>query len=193
MSRKPAKGLVPVREPTGRLSRASQSAVDAVSPSEAKRLMDAAIAGMRGPEWGTEIGRLYLAGKIDAVTFEAGKRWGRLVVAYHRALGAKPPYPRTMTFDRVDPSPEPDTESNEGKRRDGESRSIIGDMREAHAVLIGAGMMAERAVRSVCEENEVPAGIIGIDNLKRGLEWLATHWGLYSVSRKNDKTRHGNR
>ena len=178
MSRKPPKGLVPVREPTGRLSRASQAAVDAISPNEARRLRDAALIGLRAPEWATEIGRLYLEGKINHICFEAGKRWGRLVVAYHRAMGAKPPYPRSMTFDRVDPSPEPDADSPEGKRQAQNARAIIADMREAHAVLFGAGMLAERAVRNVCETNEIPVGVMGLANLRRGLEWLAEYWQL---------------
>lgn len=170
--------LVPVREPNGRLQRATAAAIGAASPAEMRRAREAALTGMRDPEWATELGRLFLADEIDGAEYEAGKRWGRLVVAYHRSIGAKPPYPKGMSFDRRDPSPEPDPDSDAGKRTAADARAIVEDMREAHAVLIGAGMLAEKAVRSICEANEVSIGIIGIDNLRRGLDWLAKHWGL---------------
>lgn len=179
------RGLLVVREPSGRLSRASMAAVDAVSPAEAARLRQAAAAGMRGPEWATEIGRLFLDGKIDAQLFEAGKRWGRLVEQYRKAIGAPKPYPRGQAFMRAEPShespdPLPDTQAGRDalerlvKARD----DIIRDMRTAHGALMGAGMLAERAVRSTCEENEVPVGTLGHIALKDGLEWLALHWGI---------------
>ena len=169
---------MPVREPSGRLSRASMEVVDAMPPGEIKRLRLAAVEGMRAPEWGTELGHLYLRGQITEHEYEAGKRWGRLVVAYHRAIGAKPGYPPAMTFYRSDPAFEPDPESEEGKKRLRYAQDIIDDMREAHAVLIGAGMLAERSVRSVCEADQAPIGIEGLETLKRGLQWVAKHWGL---------------
>lgn len=184
MGKKQPRGLTPVREPSGRLSRASAAAVDAVSPAEAKRLMVAALAGVQAQEWGTEIGRLFLAAKVDQYEFEAGKRWGRLVVAYHQSIGARPPYPKAMIFNRVDPSPEPDPDSEAGKRRTKDAKNIIADMREAHGVLIGAGKLAEHAVRSVCESNESPVGVVGLENLQKGLNWLASHWGLVPQTRK---------
>jgi hypothetical protein len=185
-----AKGLLIVREPNGRLSRSSINAVDAVSPAEAVRLRNAAIAGMRAPEWATEIGRLFLEGKVTAAEFEAGKRWGRLVGKYQRAVGAPRPWPKGQAFDRSTPSsgddePTPDTEAG---RKALEAlatarRDIIDDMRIAHAVLVGAGMLSERAVRSTCEANEVPVGAMGLGSLKEGLNWLALHWGLTQPNR----------
>ena len=178
MSKNRKQKLVPVREPNGRLQRATATAIEAASPTELRSLRDAALVGLRDPEWATELGRLFLSTEIAAPSYAAGKRWHDLVVAYHRAIGAKPPYPKAISFDRRDPSPEPDADSSAGQKRIEIERAIIEDMREAHAVLIGAGMLAERAVRAVCEENDASVGILGLDNLRRGLDWLALHWGL---------------
>jgi len=133
---------------------------------------------MADPEWGTEIGRLFLEGKIPPELFEAGKRWGRLVVAYHKAIGAKPPYPKSASFSGEGGTVEPDPDSQLGKQRAKKERAIVSDMMEAHAVLIGAGKLAEIAVRSVCESNESPVGTVGHESLVRGLSWIALHWGL---------------
>ncbi len=185
MSKTAQKGLIVIREPSGRLSRATRDGIGAVSPAEAHRLRAAALAGMRDPEWGTEVGRLFLADKIDGALFEAGKRWGRLVIRYQRAVGAPKPWPKGQDFNRTAPSlepdePLPDTEAGRKKLEELEKarRDTIDEMRDAHASLIGAGMLAERAVRSTCEANEVPVGAQGLESLKRGLEWLALHWGL---------------
>lgn len=186
MSKAKKTKLVPVREPNGRLQRASAAEVGAVSPAEQKRLRTAALAGMRDPEWATELGRLYLGHDIEPYHYEAGKRWNRLVTAYHRAIGAKPPYPKGMTFDRRDPSPEPDADSPKGKARLATDKQIIEDMREAHAVLMGAGMLAEKAVRAICEENDASVGIYGVINLRRGLDWLSAHWGLTQVAKQRN-------
>jgi hypothetical protein len=184
MGRKNRSTLVPVREPNGRLQRPTAAAIGAVSPAEARRLRDAALRGMRDAEWGTELGRLFLADEIESAEFEAGKRWGRLVAAYYQAIGAKPPHPKGMTFDRTDPSPEPDADSEPGQRRLKRDRAVIEDMREAHAVLIGAGLLAERAVRGICEASDTSPHLLGLHNLRRGLQWLARHWQLVHAPKK---------
>jgi hypothetical protein len=83
-----------------------------------------------------------------------------------------------MTFDRKPRSAEVDPESEEGEKQAATDRAIVEDMREAHAVLIAAGMRAERAVRAICEEGEVAVAVHGLDNLRNGLRWLANHWDL---------------
>jgi hypothetical protein len=171
------KKLFPIREPNGRLSRTDDIASHA--PTAIKRLRDAALRGMADAEWGTELGRLFLEGRITAEHYAAGKKWGRTVVAYHQAIGAAPPYPKAVAFgDARGRSPDPDPASHEGKRLTARDKAIIQNMQEAHAVLIGAGILAERAVRSVCESNECPVGQVGLDALQRGLYWLGDFWGL---------------
>ena len=79
MSRRKSLAL---REPNGR----PQRPPELPPPSEVRRLRDAALSGMRDSTWGTELGRLYLVGKITATMFAAGKRWGELAVMYSQAL-----------------------------------------------------------------------------------------------------------
>ena len=153
--------------------------MEPVAPAELVRLRDAVARGLRDPMWGTELGRLFLEGKLTAEEYEAGRRWGRLVTAYHKAAGIRAPYAKAMPIYRVEPSVEPDSESEEGQRRTRRDQDIIVDMQEAHAVLAsGAGILAERAVRSLCEANELPIGVVGLDSLRHGLRWLGHHWHL---------------
>ena len=109
-----------------------------------------------------------------------GCSWGRLDASYYQAIGASPPYPRAQPFigQRMPKETDPDEESPEFKRIKARDEAIMKDMREAHGVLIGAGKLAEQAVRSVCEGNEAPVGQFGLESLDRGLRWLAKHWGL---------------
>ncbi len=173
----------PIREPSGRPSRAL-APIEGVSPNEARRLRDAAARGVAAPEWGSELGRLFLAGSIDGAAYEAGKMWGRLINQWYRAIGACRPYPSQGpiaflgTVRALDDGEDPPVDSKEGKRILADRRKVIRRMQEAHAVLVGAGMLAEAAVRGVCEANECSSAIYGLDNLVRGLDWLAKHWGL---------------
>jgi len=176
--------MVMVREPNGRLSRSTEHAIDAVAPAVVKRLRDAAARGMADQEWGTQLGRLFLEAKITAPQYEAGKRWGRLVTLWHKSVGAPKPYPGEGpvaflgTTRGKDGSEDPAIDTAEGKKLRRTRYDAIDDMQQAHAVLLGAGMLAESAVRGTCEANEAPIGSLGMENLQRGLSWLARHWGL---------------
>lgn len=184
MSKRKGKIMPHVREPSGRLSRSTSDAIEAVAPAAMKRLRDAAARGMADPEWGSELGRLFLDAKITAPEYEAGKRWGRLVRLWHRATGAPPPYPGEGpvaflgTVRSRDEGDDPPVDSPEGKKLRGDRRRVIEDMQNAHAALMGAGRFAEVAVRATCEENEMPVGLFGLNNLRNGLRWLASFWGL---------------
>lgn len=68
-----------IREPNGRLSRAAQKIVGADSVGEIKRLREAALSGMRDRLWGTQLGRLWLEGKITPQQFRAGRQWDELM------------------------------------------------------------------------------------------------------------------
>lgn len=68
-----------IREPNGRLSRAAQKVVGGDSVGEIKRLREAALAGMRDRLWGTQLGRLWLEGKITPQQFRAGRQWDELI------------------------------------------------------------------------------------------------------------------
>src|SRR5262249_5216639 len=76
------------RDPNGRRARARNAGDPA--PAQVKRLRDAALAGLQSQEWGSELGRLFLAGKIGPELYAAGRRWGECVARYRAALGAPP-------------------------------------------------------------------------------------------------------
>lgn len=84
-----------IREANGRLSRAAKQIVGADSVGEIKRLREAALSGMRDPLWGTQLGRLFLEGKIVAAQFRAGRQWGELIEKW-RAIHCGPRFnPKT--------------------------------------------------------------------------------------------------
>lgn len=181
MARSKKSVLVPIREPSGRLLRSVETAIDARPPAEVRRLRDAASSGMAAPEWGTELGRLFLAGKIGPKLFETGKRWARLSSAYHQATGAPLEAPATAAFFKTPSNREADPDSDEGRKQAKRDRNIVSAAEEALAILVSAGHRKERAVRLVCERNETPSGENGLSDLIIGLGWLAQHWGIISL------------
>ena len=48
--------------------------MEPVAPAELVRLRDAVARGLRDPMWGTELGRLFLEGKLTAEEYEAVKK-----------------------------------------------------------------------------------------------------------------------
>lgn len=167
--------LVQVREPSGRPSRTEELREHA--PTSIKRLRDAAIAGMADPEWGTALGQLFLAQKIDGAMYTAGKRWGERAQQFYSSIGA-PPIPRAIDLDGRSFSHPPDPDSPEGARQSIRDTNARTEFMAAHAVLIGAGKLAEANVRALCEDDEMPVGIEGMIAVKSGLRWLAQFWGL---------------
>lgn len=165
-------------ESNGRLSKKLMDELGSHGPGESKRLRDAALRGMCDPEWGTEIGRLFLDDRCTKAQFEAGKRWGRLVTAYLRAIGAPPPHAKS-----------PSLVVSMGGGREGdverpEDAEKVMAMDAALKALAGAGGAAMVAVRSVCESNELPVGVVGLKNLLKGLDRLSVFWGLVPVPRR---------
>ena len=53
--------------------------------------VDEAARRVSGAEYGTELGRLFMAAKITPAQYQAGHRWNALVVDYYRAIGAPMP------------------------------------------------------------------------------------------------------
>jgi hypothetical protein len=166
------------REPSGKVQREPQLP----PPSEVRRLRDAALVGMRDPTWGTEIGRLYLAGKITAMAYAAGKRWAELAVLYSRALCSPPPDPKAVCFDRAG-GDSLDPDSYEGRKEARRHERAIASFLDAHAALKSTSATSERVVRRVCERNEMLAGHESLLALSRGLEALAGFWGLTNTVR----------
>lgn len=170
------------REPNGRIQRVQEH-----SPAEVRRLRDAALSGMRDPLWGTELGRLYLVGKITSGMYAAGKRWAELSARYSQALCSPSPDPKAVCFDRGG-GESPDPESHEGRREVRRHQRAIASFIDAHAALKTASMAAERIVRSLCERDETLVGHDGMMSLSTGLSVLAHFWGL-TDSRKSPSDR----
>jgi hypothetical protein len=172
------------REPNGRIQRAPQLP----PPSEVRRLRDAALAGMRDPLWGTELGRLYLVGKINSSMYAAGKRWAELSTKYSQALCSPCPDPKAVCFDRSG-GESPDPDSHEGRKEARRHERAVASFIDAHAALKTASLVAERIVRSMCERNEMLQGHESLIALGNGLSTLAGFWGL-TDSRKSLSDRH---
>lgn len=161
------------REPNGRPQREQQLP----APSEIRRLRDAALAGMRDPTWGTEIGRLYLVGKITSTMFAAGKRWAELASQYSHALCSPSPDPKAISLDRTG-AHHVDPDSPEGRKEARRHARAVASFIDAHVALKTHGTGSERIVRSVCERGEMPTGHQEIIALSGGLARLADFWGL---------------
>lgn len=172
-----------MREPNGRIQRQQLP-----PSSEVKRLRDAALSGMRDPTWGTELGRLYLVGKITAEMFAAGKRWGEMAVQYSQALCSPCPDPKAVCFDRSG-GESPDPDSHEGRREARRHVRAIASFIDAHAALKTDSPPSERIVRAMCERNEMLPGHESLIALSRGLAVLAGFWGL-THHRKSLSDRH---
>jgi hypothetical protein len=176
MVRRRKTALSILREPNGRPSRANPERE--LAPAQIKRLRDAALAGLQHEEWGSELGRLWLAGKIEAVLYMAGRRWSECVADYHAALSAPPPNPIAVPLERSSRAAAVDANSERGRALAKRERAAIRQFREAHAVLRSAGGLAERVVRSVCEQDQAPGGVHELQALEEGLRCLARSWHM---------------
>ena len=177
------RSVTPHREPNGRLSRAGETREFA--PVLVRRLRDAAIESVRDAEWGSELGRLYLAAKIEPAQYAAGKRWAELADKYHRALAAPVPDPRSGLLQRIGHSHEPDPSSLAGEKLVKRDRETVARMREATVALMTAGAAAHAAVIVVCQRDNALVGELERAALFRGLQQLADHFGLTTRPRAN--------
>ena len=161
--------LLKARTPSGQLSRSGRERE--FPPAQVKRLRDAAMAGLRDPEWGTELGRLYLEGTITASMYAAGKDWREKAARYVDTLGHFPV--RTILLEGRGGSMPPDPDTPEGQKRARREADAMERFFEAHHVLLSAGKMAEATVRRLCEHNEGPCGMAELIALRNGLSALA--------------------
>jgi hypothetical protein len=166
------------REPNGRRSRIVTRSAPQFAPTEVKRLRDAALAGMQNPEWGSELGRLLLAGKLEAELYAAGQHWAECATRYRQALDAPRPNPPPARFEPKSPAAAVDPASAAGQKQTAREIAAIGALQEAHSSLRTAGVLAERVVRRVCEHDEAVCGTGEFVALRRGLLALAMFWGM---------------
>jgi len=158
------------RKPCGR----TRPEPEPPSPAEVKRLRDASLAGMRSAEWGTELGRLYLADKISSVQYRAGRRWAAIVEAYAEACQT-PRQPGTATLDpEGGKAADPDTPA--GRKTAKRHKRAVDLFNEASMALEHAGRLATHVTRATTESQVIPCGFLELAALRSGLQHLAAYW-----------------
>lgn len=161
-----------------RPSRAQDEPGREYGPAEVRRIRDAAMKGMRDPEWGTELGRLFLERKITAEMYGAGKWWRDIATTYLAARDAPAASPRATSLEFGSRGSHCDPDTEEGRKQATRDRNAAARFEEAHAVLLGAGALSERYVRDLCEHDKAPFGSYARTAVIRGLGWLAEWRGL---------------
>jgi hypothetical protein len=169
------------REPSGKVQRQPQQP----SPLEAKRLRDAALAGMRDPLWGTELGRLHLTGKIDFLQLSAGRQWAEYAARYSQALCSPPPDPKAIAIGVSGGRSDIDPDSYEGRREVRRHVRAVQSFIDAAAALKVDTASSFAIVRTVCERNATIAGHQELIRLVSGLQALVHSWGLTEAGKSH--------
>lgn len=163
------------RAPSGRPTRAGQSRE--LPPTQVRRLRDAALRGLREPEWGTELGRLYLAGKLTDSHYSAGKKWGELAYRYRQVILAPDAKPLSLEIGRGGTPPDPD--SPEGRTIIDRDSAIASRFLRACAVLSEVraewGVNPLSIVRRICEDGGMICGHAELLTLRVGLQQVFEH------------------
>ena len=160
------------REPNGQTKRSLREPAGP-SPTEIKRAIDGATAGLRDPIWGTMPGRLRLEGKLTSSQLIAALRWTELAANYSVATQA-PKQPRSANLDPPAGSPiDPGSVKASGKPA-GTSKSFISTSPPSKA-LRRASALARVAVVLVCEQDAHPT-LPELVALKSGLDALTAYW-----------------
>jgi hypothetical protein len=144
------------------------------------------MAGLRDPEWGTELGRLFLEGTITAAMYAAGKDWREKAARYAATIGSFPVRSAVLESGRGGSAPDPDT--LEGQRQARRDADAMERFFEAHYVLISAGRLAEQTVRQLCEHDQGLCGMAELIALRNGLSALADHKDLTGRNKSGTKT-----
>jgi hypothetical protein len=151
-------------------------------PTQVRRLRDAAMRGLRDPEWATELGRLYLEAQITAAMYAAGRRWAEMAAKYQGTIGIFPI--RSSAAEPGIRSLSPDPDSPAGRKIVERERNAIEKFFEAHAVLVSAGVLVESTVRRLCEHNEAICNLDELAKARTGLMRLVAHWGLTGTGKQ---------
>jgi hypothetical protein len=168
--------LITRREPNGRPQRDRT-----VAPSEAKRIRDTVARMARQPEYGTELGRLWLDDKISAPMYEAGKKW--VIVAVQRSMALQGPsaHPRSLNIGSGGESHPVDPDSPAGQQ---EAKHHAKAVQVYDAALNAVPKESWTAIETVCGQGLSLCGHQQLLDLRCGLLILASHWHL-TDSRKS--------
>jgi hypothetical protein len=156
--------LAGARTPSGRLSRAN--AIKPVEPTVAFRARQAAHLALIDPEWGSVLGQMFLAGRVSASQYEAGKAYARLVQRYRHLIDA--PHPKagwllaTVTPGASSAIPETTVY---------ESAAILAEISLLHAAMPGVEALDRLVVDDLHDSPSIPEAITA-------LTYLVSRWGV---------------
>jgi len=162
------------REPSGKVRRPPRADPTLPSPTEVRRMIDAARQGFRDPVWGSMLGVLHARGKITDAQFAAGWRWTVLASDYSLACLA-PRQPRSANLNPAGGQP-PDPDSAQGLKEAQRHTHTKHQYLAARAALNASGAPARLAVAEVCENNLMVDGVQQLADLNRGLSALSAFW-----------------
>jgi len=117
------------------------------SPTELRRLRDAALSDVRSADWGSEIGRLHLTNRLNSAELSTAKRWFELVNAYSIAYRS-PTQPRSVLFDVGGGQPSDPTSEEAGLREAKKHERTVADWIQDRDALRKAGKSSSTATRS---------------------------------------------
>jgi hypothetical protein len=176
MARAGRKRKIGERFPAGQIKPEESGA----SPSQIRRLRDAALAGMADPQWGSMAGIFYLSRKIDEIEYETAKRFGDLHTQYISVIGG-PKSPKSSNPERGSLGISLDVDSELGEEETKKHINIMGRYNDAHTVLLGIGPAAEGDIIRFCSiPGESPAGHEAMLRVRWGLRALSVLWKVGS-------------
>jgi len=161
------------REPSGKVQRVPP---DLMSPTEVRRMVDAAKAGLRDPVWSSQVGMLKARGLLTDRQFAAARCWLELLAEYAQATQS-PKQPRSANLDpKGGTAPDPDSAT--GRKEARRDRKTVDAYQTARKVLAAIGEAPKVAVRDVVELDLYPVGALQLHALRGALSALATLWGV---------------
>lgn len=176
MARAGRKRKIGERFPAGQIKPEESGA----SPSQIRRLRDAALAGMADPQWGSMAGIFYLSRKIDEIEYETAKRFGDLHSQYINVIGGPRP-PRSSSVERASPVSSIDVDTELGEEEAQRHIVILNKYNDAHTVLHKIGPSAEADIIRFCSiPGESPAGYEAMIRVVMGLRELSVLWKIGS-------------
>jgi len=152
---------------------------DVRTPAQWAKYRDRAAELMLDERLGSLAGRLFFTKQLTASQFKAATDWALMLDEYDLLILGKRRVTKPAAYERCSPG-----ESSEASTEHIEK--FLRRFHAAHAALLAAGKIAEVAVNRVCRDEGVGACF---DDFARGLDALATHWGLTGKAKnaKRDK------